>query len=241
MAQTYNALIVDDERIARANLINKLKHFEEIKVVAEADNIDCAIKKIQEYLPDVIFLDIQLTNELGFELLNKIDFNGKVIFVTAYDEYAIKAFELNALDYLLKPVNLERLKGSIARLNQAKPKKRTNLRKLDNSDKLFLSIGNTQRFLDISTIIYIKADGDYTFIKTTGEINGLALKTMNEWESRLPEQAFCRIHRSTIVNINKIDKIQRWFNSTNRVFLKGIKEPFIMSRYYKSKVKALFG
>ena len=112
----FKAIIVDDERLARKDLIFLLKDFPEIEVIDEAHNVESAVSLINEHQPDVIFLDIQMPGESGFDLLEQIETNANIIFVTAHDEYALKAFEVNALDYLLKPILPKRLKESIERL-----------------------------------------------------------------------------------------------------------------------------
>ena len=235
------ALIVDDERLARKELILMLKDHPEIKIVGEADNVKSALELIEKETPDVIFLDIQMPGESGFELVNNGVIDKKVIFVTAYDEYAIRAFEINALDYLLKPVNPKRLQQSIERLHSTHYDDLPNTKKLEYNDRLFLSINSKQVFVKLENIIYIKAAGDYSEITTSNGIKGLTLKTMKEWETRLPDQYFTRVHRSTIVNMEYIEKLDEWFNNSLRVYLKGIEEPIIMSRRYAAKLKELMG
>ena len=120
MKENISAIIIDDERLARKELASMLSEFSNISILGEADDVTSAVEQIEKHNPDVIFLDIQMPGESGFDLLNKIDKELKVIFVTAYDEYAIEAFEINALDYLLKPINPERLKKAVKRLSDAK-------------------------------------------------------------------------------------------------------------------------
>src|SRR5688500_1583009 len=117
----WKALIVDDERLARKKLRSMLADFSNIEIAGEADSVSEAIKTIEKTNPEIIFLDIQMPKQNGFDLLEQIETNAKIIFVTAYDEYAIRAFEINALDYLLKPVNPKRLKQTIERLSTESP------------------------------------------------------------------------------------------------------------------------
>jgi len=237
MSSKLKAVIVDDERLARKDLISLLSNHENIEVVAEAADAPSAIKTINEFEPDIIFLDIQMPGESGFDLLDKLKTNAKVIFVTAYDEFAIRAFEVNALDYLLKPVNPERLQKALERIQTENEAGDLLLRSLDYEDHLFLMLDNSMRFLKVSTVLHIGAAGDYSEIFTCYGNKHLVLKSMKEWEDRLPHQHFCRIHRSTIINLNQVDRLEEWFNYSYRVYLKGIKEPFIMSRRYASKLK----
>lgn len=241
MQNQLTALVVDDERLARKDLISLLAEHPTIKIVGEADHVSAAIQAIEQFHPDVIFLDIQMPGESGFDLLNKIKIEAKVIFVTAFDEYAIRAFEVNALDYLLKPVNPERLARTIERLEQEEQTEPIEERKLNYDDRLFLMLDTQMKFLKIKTIISISAAGDYSEIITSDKQKGLALKSMKEWEARLPEAFFCRIHRSTIINMEYIDRLEEWFNYSYRVYLKGMEKPLVMSRRYVAKLKQRLG
>lgn len=232
-------ILVDDERLARTELKNMLSSFENIQVVAEAENVTEAIEAIKKHNPDVIFLDIQMPGESGFDLVSKLQTNAKIIFVTAFNEYAIRAFEVNALDYLLKPINPDRLKSALERLDTTKPEALKE-NSLSFDDRLFLSINNEMKFIKIEDITCIIAAGDYSEVNLKAGQKGLVLKSMREWETRLPEKYFCRIHRSTIINMEFIDKIEEWFNHSFRVYMSGIKEPLVMSRRYASKLKEKF-
>ena len=237
MSNKLKAVIVDDERLARNDLISLLAEHDNIEVVGEAADAPSAIKTINKFEPDIIFLDIQMPGESGFDLLEQLKTNAKVIFVTAYDEFAIRAFEVNALDYLLKPVNPERLTKALERVQVESESGDLSLRQLDYEDHLFLMLDNSMRFLKVNTILHISAAGDYSEVFTNAGKKHLVLKSMKEWGNRLPHQHFCRIHRSTIINLNHVDRLEEWFNYSYRVYMKGIKEPFVMSRRYASKLK----
>jgi len=241
MNKQFSALIVDDERLARKDLISLLAEHKNIKIIGEADDVPSAITAIEQLRPDIIFLDIQMPGESGFDLLDRVEVNAKIIFVTAFDEYAIRAFEINALDYLLKPVNPDRLERTISRLEQNEEPEIHEMRKLNYDDRLFLLINDGMNFLRIKSILSIQAAGDYTEIVTKDATKGLTLKSMKEWEHRLPEQYFCRIHRSTIINLEYIDRLEEWFNYSYKVYLKGIEKPFVMSRRYVAKLKRMMG
>jgi two-component system LytT family response regulator len=233
-------LIVDDERLARKELISMLDNYDNIEICAEADDVPTALEAIKKYNPDVIFLDIQMPKESGFDLINQTDTDAKIIFVTAFDEFALRAFEVNATDYLLKPINPKRLQDAMERLSEDLPPK-SNKNPLHIDDSLLININNKLKFLRIRSIILISSAGDYSEICTSDGIKGLTLKTMKEWEKRLPEKQFIRIHRSTIINLNYIERLEEWFNNSYRVYLKGIKEPSIMSRRYVTKIKDRLG
>lgn len=238
----YKALIVDDERLARKGLMSQLESISDIEIVGEADDVPSAIKAIESLLPDILFLDIQMPGQSGFDLLEQINFDGKVIFITAYDEYALRAFEINALDYLMKPIQMERLKKSIERINLPSKKiaKEDEQTKLNYNDRLFIQLGTKIQFLKISEIVLIQSDGDYTSVYLSDKSKGLITKTMKEWEERLPENHFIRIHRTSIINTDYIMEIEKWFNYTYRVKLIGIEEPVIISRRYAKKLKETF-
>lgn len=237
MYNKIKALIVDDEPLARKDLISILAEFNQIQIIGEADSIDTAREQIINHAPDLIFLDIQMPGESGFDLLEFITPNTEIIFVTAYDEYAFRAFEVNALDYLLKPVDGERIKQAIGRIYQSSQNSRESTEKLDFNDCLFLKLNNSYDFLRINTILTVTAADDYSEIHTKDGNKKLVFKKMQEWEDRLPEQHFCRIHRSTIINISEIKKIEPWYNQSYHIHITGINEPFTMSRRYFKKVK----
>lgn len=236
-------IIVDDERLARKELRLMLTDFDEISVVGEARNLSETIELIKNEKPDVVFLDIQLRHENGFDLFEKVEHNFKLIFVTAFDEFAIRAFEINALDYLLKPVNPKRLKTAIDRLSDEEEKleKEVPLRSLEIDDRLFLELGENSRFLPIAEISHICASGDYTEVFMNDGEKILVEKPLKEWEERLPEKFFIRIHRSTIINLNEIESIEALYNRTMEVSLKNVTRLFSVSRRYAAKLKEKFG
>jgi len=241
MKRPLNALVIDDERLARKDLISLLSAYDNISVIGEAEDVPSAVSAIERLNPDVIFLDIQMPGDSGFDLLEKADIKSQIIFVTAYDEYAIRAFEVNALDYLLKPVNPERLEKALEKLDSGKQYSLTKTRVLDYEDRLFLMLGRHFKFLKVKTILVISAAGDYSEVLTSDGTKGLTLKSMKEWESRLPQTHFIRIHRSTIINMEFIDRVEEWFNYSFRIYLKGFEEPYVISRRYAAKLKEKLG
>jgi len=236
--KVYSAYIVDDERLARDGLRKKLENYPEIEVIGEGSNIPSAIKGIENLNPEILFLDIQLSDGTGFDLINKIDYNGKIIFVTAYDEFALRAFEINALDYLMKPISEERLESAISRIKSEEQEIDSEiLGKLKYDDRVMVSTRNSIHFIEIKNIIVIEASGDYTFVQTSEGKRYLTTKSMQEWEKRLPDQHFMRIHRSYIVNFSFIEKTDKHAHHTALIFLKGLKDPVKISRSYYKKIK----
>lgn len=234
------AIIIDDERLARAELRLLLADFAEILIVGEAKNLTEAVNLIRANKPDVVFLDVQLSKENGFDLLEKIERDFKLIFVTAFDEFAIRAFEINAIDYLLKPVNPERLAKTLARLFETEEKSEAASRKLEYEDRLFIEIGELSRFMKISSIRCICADGDYSMVFTDDGKKHFVSKPLKEWEDRLPEKYFIRIHRSNIVNLEFIERVETWFGRSYQIYLRDTKEPLTVSRRYAAQLKLKF-
>jgi len=238
MNKPIRALVIDDERLARKDLIALLGAHDQVTVIGEADDVPSAVEAIRALNPDLIFLDIQMPGDSGFDLLEKMDVEAQVIFVTAFDEFAIRAFEVNALDYLLKPVNPERLAKALKKLEEKKPPPG---RKLNINDRLFLMVGRFFKFLPVRAIMIIQAAGDYSEVLTADGSKGLTLKSMKDWETRLPPQHFVRIHRSTIINMDFIERVESWFNYSFRIYMKGIKEPLVISRRYATRLKDKLG
>lgn len=241
MTNPLRAVVVDDERLVRRELIGLLSAFRQIQVVGEAEDVSSAERVIAELNPDVLFLDIQLPKETGFDLLEKIPIRAKIVFVTAFNEYAVRAFEVNALDYLLKPVDPERLRHTIERLTSSETVDQPTRRKLEYSDRLFLMLDAHMRFLRIDGIVLITAAGDYSEVTTADGRKSLTVKRMKEWEARLPEHHFCRVHRSLMVNLEYVERVEEWFNASYRLFIKGGTEPIITSRRFSAKLREKFG
>jgi len=237
MKKTFKSIIVDDEELAREDLKALLKDFTEVEIIGEAETVEETKILIEELNPDLIFLDIQMPGKSGFDLLEELQIDSKVIFVTAYDEYAIRAFEVNARDYLLKPVNRERLAQAIERLKTDQEIEDTVQIKLDLIDNIFLMVNNHHQFVKIGSIIKITSAGNYTEIYTSLKLKGLVLKSLKDWEVRLPHNYFVRIHRNAIINLEYVDHVEEWFNYSYKVFLKEIDEPLVMSRRYAAKLK----
>jgi two-component system, LytTR family, response regulator len=223
------AIIIDDERLARAELRRLLQEFPEIEVLDEASNADEGISKIEAYNPDLIFLDIQMPGKTGFDLLTELDRTPHVIFTTAYDDYALKAFEVNALDYLLKPVEPKRLADAIQKLNSLEhnnnhshssyiPSENKSL--LTENDQVFVKDGERCWFVKLNEIRLFESVGNYAKV-FFGNNKPLILKSLNSLEERLDEKIFFRANRKHIVNLRMIDKIEPYFNGGLLLELKG--------------------
>lgn len=234
------ALIVDDEPKARRAIRILLSRDPEIEIVGEAGTVDEAVASIEEHDPDLLYLDVQMPGPSGFETLNRIDQERLpwTIFVTAYEEHAIRAFEVEAIDYLLKPVEPERLRATLERLDAPRPDVTT--KPLEVDDWLFLPADGGRAFVQVADITHVTAAGDYTTVHTAGE-RYMVLKTMKEWEARLPAARFLRIHRGTIVDMKRVERVEPWSSYTWRVHLAGVDESLSMSRHYARRAERLLG
>ncbi len=229
------ALIIEDEPLAVDNLTFYLKEYP-IEIVGAANKIREGIKLIKKEKPDVIFLDINLSGENGFELLEQVDVSFKIIFVTAYDEYAVRAFEVNALDYILKPLKKERIAKAIERLlSDTHPEAHQPQYTIE--DTIFLSTGTRACFLKLKDICYIQADSCYSKIFLSEKVSKYSAKTLKRWGELLPAHEFVRVHRSYIVNINHVDKIIRKAKGNYVVFLNSINDSIEISRRCASDLK----
>ncbi|UCC85357.1 MAG: response regulator transcription factor [Gemmatimonadota bacterium] len=240
MDETRTAVIVDDERLARRELGSLLEAHPEVRIVGEADSVASAADLINREEPDVVFLDIQLVGETGFDLLERLEAEPAIVFVTAYEQHAIRAFEVNALDYLLKPVTPERLAAALEKLPRPGSGPPA-VEPLDYQDRLFLRLDDRLMFLRVDAIKYITAAADYSYLHTADGRRRLVHKPLKEWEARLPANYFLRIHRSTIVNMEHVERLEPWSNYSYRVYLADVGDPLTMSRRYALKAKDRLG
>ncbi len=203
------ALIIDDERLARAELLRLLAEHPGIEVVGEAQNADDAEKQINALRPDLLFLDISMPGRDGFELLASLESAPHVIFVTAYDEHAVKAFGVNALDYLLKPIDPERLAAAIAKLprTEALPGRDT----LGPADRIFIKDGERCWFVELKDVRLLESEGNYVRVRF-GDNKPLVLRSLNNLEKRLDPLVFFRANRKQMLNLAWVDKVEPWFS-----------------------------
>lgn len=223
---SIRAIIIDDERLARAELRKLLKDFSEIEIIEEAVNAEEALEKIEQLRPDLIFLDIQMPGKTGFDLLSELDRSPQVIFTTAHHEFALKAFEVNALDYLMKPVEPRRLADAIQKLQSAELRGGVTEPELANTgiltehDQVFVKDGERCWFVKLSEIRLFESVGNYARVYF-GANKPLILKSLNALEDRLDNKVFFRTNRKHIVNLRMIEKIEPYFNGGLLLELKG--------------------
>jgi two-component system LytT family response regulator len=252
--KTIRTAIIDDEPLARTRLRSLLKEHEGFEVVAEAGDGASAVETIEKFHPDLVFLDVQMPECTGFEVLEALDPGQRplVCFVTAYDVYAVKAFDVHALDYLLKPVDRERFAAAVKRVRQSIDRNELD----DLNRKLSQLIDSTQKerrflnrviikssgrvtFLRVQDIDWIEAAGNYVRIHW-GQESHLLRETMNALEEKLDPEMFLRIHRSVIVNIDRIKELQPAFHGDYFVILKNNKQ-LPLSRGYRERIEPFLG
>lgn len=233
------AILIDDERLARQELRNLLAPYSEIQIVGEANNAETAIESIKQLKPDVIFLDIQMPGKNGFELLEEISGVPEVVFVTAYDEYAIRAFEINALDYLLKPVQASRLAETVKKIlnkeavDKAEGKEQTHA--LNDDDQVFVKDGEKCWFVKLSDIRLFESEGNYVRVYFDKN-RPLILRSLNNLDERLNNRTFFRASRKHIINLKWVESIENWFNGGLMVKLRN-GEQVEISRRQAAKLK----
>ena len=219
------AIIIDDERLARNELKKLLEQHPEIQVIDEASQVDEAVEKIDLSKPDLIFLDIQMPGKTGFDLLAEIERSPRVIFTTAYDEFALKAFEVNALDYLLKPIDPKRLADAIQKLQSEIALEQASLMGVNRGpltelDQVFVKDGERCWFVKLAEIRLFESVGNYAKVHFSSN-KPLILKSLNALEERLDDRVFFRANRKHIINLHWIEKIEPYFNGGLLVELKG--------------------
>jgi two-component system LytT family response regulator len=224
-------IIVDDERLARNELRRLLENYPKIEIISEASHADEALELIEEHQPDLIFLDIQMPGKNGFELLSEIQGKApEVIFTTAYDEYAIKAFDYNAFDYLLKPIDQDRLGEAVKRLEEellgghvqkgsAQESSRTD-KILRKDDQVFVKDGEKCWFVKLEKVRLFESMGNYVRLHFDDQ-KPLVLKSLNSLEDRLDQETYFRANRKHIINLQWIEKIEPWFSGGLLVTLHG--------------------
>lgn len=261
-------IVVDDEPLARSGLCMRLEKYPQIQVVQSCQNGKEALAAIAEQAPDLVFLDIQMPGFTGFDVVKKLqqDNMPAIVFVTAYDAFAVDAFTVNAVDYLLKPVEDERLQQTIVRVTEHVSRKEAAMEKhrlLDivialtgksrsavtqllqgegatshYSDRIAIKDGSSTTFVPVKDIDWVDAAGDYMCVHVGGQTH-IMRTTMKELEAQLDPNIFQRVHRSTIVNLHRVEKVSSHINGEFHLTLSN-GSSLKMSRSYKDKVKHFF-
>ena len=251
--KVIRAILVDDESFLRQHLRERLERHPEIVIVGEAHNVQSAAELVAATRPEIIFLDVQMPPDNGFDLLPRlehIDPLPAVVFVTAFDRYALRAFDVHALDYLTKPVHPDRLAQTVERLKRALSQPGAGAAAspalvphlvpeapLEAADLVPLQAGGYLRFVEAGRIAAAQSQGDYTRILAAGGKPVLIKSTLSHWEARLPVGLFSRISRSLLINCQQIQRVSRLDREKTQVFLNDIAEPLTLSRLEFSRLK----
>jgi len=250
------AIIIDDERLARTELKRLLQDYPEVEVVDEAANAEEGVSKIESQQPDLIFLDIQMPGKTGFDMLSQLEKAPQVIFTTAYDEFALKAFKVNSIDYLLKPIKKEDLKNSLDKYHQMQKQfAKTPALQIDNllnelklqskktyRNRFLVKQGSRLLSIDVGNIAYFFADGRLCFFKTWDKTKYVIDYTLDELADMLDPEQFYRAGRGFIVHIKSIAQIHQYFNSKLKLELNPVTEKeVIISKEKTTEFKEWMG
>ena len=243
----FRAIVVDDEPLARVHLSSRLKAHPEIEIVGEAEDVASAFLLVESARPDVIFLDIQMPKKNGFALLPKleaIDPQPAVVFVTAFDEYAIRAFEANALDYLTKPVSAKRLAKTMLRLNKQQGSETAPLlpdkdsdRRLEADDLVMIREKSLTMMVKAGEVAAVESQGDYTRILLNEGKHLMMKQTLSHWESQLPLDLFVKVSRSLLINRKSVGRMERKNVLSWDLHLEGKKEPMTLSNLESKRLR----
>jgi DNA-binding LytR/AlgR family response regulator len=239
MPSRKKAFIIDDEPFVREDLCHLLLKHPEIQIVGEAGSIREGRALFKQASPDIVFLDIQLRGGTGFDLVPCISPRTHIVFFTAHDEYAVRAFEVNALDYLLKPVSAERLAKALDRVCLSDGGQGLS-DPLNGDDQVFIKTDQEQRFIAVKAISAVKSiGGNYTSLLLDSKETYTIRQTLKEWEEVLPKDCFIRIHRSVLINVDRIERLRIEKKGTCQLSLFGIEETFEVSRRSAPRLKEL--
>lgn len=227
--------VIDDERLARKYLKQLLAEHPSIEIIGEAENVADGARLCEQSAPDLIFLDVQMPGADGFELLARLNPQPRVIFVTAYSEYAVRAFDVQAVDYLLKPVAPERMLQALQRAGALPGEAEA----LTLDDSVCLRDGTRVVVTPLRDIIAIEAQADYTRVRFTQHAPLLVHRKMREWESLLPESSFGRLDRSLFVNLTYVARLETTSRDTGHLYLSVTQEPLRLGRVAIGRARAL--
>ena len=230
------AIIVDDERLARVAMAKLLRKHPDVDIVGEARGVRDAARLVQDFDPNVIFLDVEMPGGSGFTLFDLVDVTASVVFVTGFDEYAVRAFKVNALDYLVKPVTPEDIARSLQRIRDQIPAAQST-GSLKGDDIVCLAEAHTMKFARVSEIAHIAAADDYSEVHLNSGYKALVSTRLKQWEERLPKDNFVRTHHSMLINLQYIDEVVfdkgRW-----EVRMRHAKHVLPMSRRFAHSLRA---
>lgn len=232
------AMIIEDSRLARAELHELLQAHPAIELCGEAENPRDALPLILKERPELLFLDIHMPGKNGFELLEDLDYEPKVIFITAHADYALRSFEFDTVDYLLKPISAERLKRAIDKLQHETTTNNIH-HTFDTQSRVLLREGDSCHWVCLTDISYFDSYGNHTYVFWNNK-KALIYRSLTKIEERIPAPLFFRVNRQQIVNIGHVINVEPWINGGYRLALKS-GEYIEVSRRHTSRFKDVFG
>lgn len=244
MTDLLRAVIVDDEGPARERMVTLLSPHADVAVVGEANDIPTAVDVCRRVSPNVVFLDVQLRTASGFDLLSQLTGSPAIVFVTGHNEYAVRAFEINALDYLVKPVHPERLAAALGRVRAAAivaapeaPATTSSPARLATDDVVALREEGGMRVVPLRRVTHIESDENYTRVHVAGEPPAFVRRPMLEWDRLLPDPQFLRVSRSLIVQLAAVREVQTESRDVARVLFKGQPETLTVARRSSMRIR----
>ncbi len=233
---SIKTILVEDSDIYRKVLSELLSKVEDIDVIGQASDFLEAQKLLTETIPDLLLLDVEIGEVTSFELLPFVDASTRVVFITSHPEYAVKAFEVNALDYIVKPVTENRLRESINRLFSVATPNGSRTQKMDSSQQIMVNKDSQIFMVPLNEISHITALGNYVKIHTSEAKQFVKYGTVKSWIDKLPSD-FIQIHRSTLINLKQVERFEKWTNETGKAYMKNLAEPLDISRGFFQKIK----
>ena len=238
MTQSLRVLVVDDEAPARERMITLLGPHADVSVVGEAGDIESAADMYSRVSPNVVFLDVELRTASGFDLLPRLTGSPAIVFVTAHNAYAVRAFDINALDYLVKPVHPDRLAAALARIRAATPPvPALATARIATDDVVALREDGGMRVVPLRRITHIESAENYTRVHVAGEPPAFVRRPMVEWDRLLPDPQFLRVSRSLIVQLAAVREVQTESRDVARVHLKGQPDPLTVARRSSVRIR----
>ena len=234
-------MLVDDERLARQALRQSLARIEDVEIVAEAESAASGREAFMHKLPHAVFLDVQMPREDGFDFLRGLELQPKVVFVTAHSEHAVRAFEVDAVDYLLKPVRPRRLVDAVERLREACGLNVAGERRYGANDRICLRTPGRTLVATLDKVIALEADGDFTRVFVAGESPIMICQKLGAYERTLPAPPFARVSRSLMLNVDAFLRAQRVSRDEEQVWLVGLSEPITLGRAAQVRFREALG
>lgn len=230
------ALIADDEPLARRALRRLMAARDDVEIVGEAESVAQTLELIAATRPDLLFLDIKLNGGDGFDLLAGVEAPPKVVFVTAHAEYAVDAFAVEAVDYLLKPVSPERLSAALERVHRLRAAERK-----DTSARIELRSASRVVFSEVSDIVAVRAEGDFSHVLLSERPAVMVLRSLGQFETLLPSPPFFRLGRSIIVNRDRVQSVAARSRDEVRLTLQGLADPLVIGRAAAARLREAMG